>query len=794
MPTQFSRLLRPPGPGQADPLVEKLKRRDPDAEREIARRYNRKIPRKKADRGRTIPESPKGGSYDTYDPRLLAILWALAGNADALHAFGRRLGLAVSPSPTYAALSDDLLARLWELARDGSALEQLWLRQGLLPAAVCPETPEYVLGFLCWQQQAGAWDELFRRYALLDIQRSADDDEGYPAAAARLLERFRLGRVPRPCQTAREFAAVAAAKLLALVPLWDYVAYESVEHMLVKASHNELRDMRRAGRRRSTVSADELPEVADLRRTLPGAAELQDALAHLPVEERVVRKAQNGLDLTDDEQDWAARRNLQAGGIAVPSDEELAVERNIIVQWLADNRSPTGTHLSKVFPWYKPTQFGKSSRVARLRLLIDEADRYLDQLAADAPPEARALRRQVRRAMDDLLQRTASGNRPSAKDRPRPGPVVCFEKLDEAARRLLHLLGSRPLDRRQADAFARLLATFSLFGDQFPVLVKLAACRRLIRVVPGTGDLAAWLDGGQQWLSSLHEKDRERCRDFAESLAALESAAVRQGGALQMLLAWLQSTQQPGPAEARLGHADRAWWLSRGREDLTEAADTLAEFARASKWPAAAEAADLMLQRLGPAPATCWSAECELRACLERLRAGRRDLPARLEACRRLLADLRDHGGVTPRRLADWSLRLEGLEAEGEDGALYREVSVAADAPAAPPALGLLALWLQPAGESPFSERALKDLTLLWALTHDPWYTWPAEVPAEVAGLIAAAREGDWPRLADAATRMMRRGPDLSGVSRSDGDDFCAALQRLARRRGQRHRARRTST
>src|SRR5262249_56820017 len=126
--------------------------------------------------------------------------------------------------------------------------------------------------------------------------------------------------------------------------------------------------------------------------------------------------------------------------------------------------------------------------------------------------------------------------------------------------------------------------------------------------------------------------------------------------------------------------------------------------------------ADVMLQRLGRAPATCWSAECELRSCLERLRAGRRDLPARLEACRRLLVDLRDHGGVTPRRLADWSLRLEGLEAEGEDGALYREVSVAADAPAAPPALGLLALWLQPAGGAPLPRPAVENPALPSAL------------------------------------------------------------------------------
>jgi hypothetical protein len=786
MPTQFARLLRPPGPGQADPLVDKLKRREPDAEREIARRYNRKI----ADRSRAIPEPAKGAAYDSYDPRLLALLWTLADNADALRALGQRSHLTIPVPAEYLALSDDLLARLWELGRDGSGLEELWRRRGLLPvAAPGPETPENVLGYLCWREQAGAWDELLRRYALLDIQLCADDDADYPRAEAQLLERFRLGRVPRPCQSAREFAAVAAAKLLHLVPLWDYVAYPSIEHMLVKASHNELRDMARAGRRRASLSADELPEPADLRRVLPGPAELQDALAHLPLEERVVRKAQNGLDLTGDELDWAARRNLAARDIVESSAEQLAAERAAVARWLADNRSPTGDLLNKVFPWYKPTQFGKASRVARLRLLIDETERYLGPLIADAPDEARALQRQVRVAMDELLQRTASGNRPARKGRVRPGPVACFEGLDEASRRLLHLLGDRPLDRRRADVLARLIDTTALFGEQFPVLVKLAACRRLTRVVPGTDDVADWLDAGQQWLSSLHEEDRERCRGFSEALSQQPLLALRASGGSHLLLAWLQSTQQPGPAETRLSHVDRAWWLSRDRKDLAEPAEALAEFSRAAKWPAAAEVAARMLRQLGPAPDACWSAECELRACLGQLRARRRDVSARLEAGRRLVGQLRD--AAVP--VADWPGRLEAMDVGGEDEALYREVSVAADTPAAPPALGLLALWLQSAGESRFSERALKDLTLLWSLTHDPWYTWPAGVPAQVAGLIAAAREADWPRLADAAARLFRRAPDLSGVGRTAGEELRAALQRLARRRGQRNRMRRTT-
>src|SRR5207253_2106785 len=115
------------------------------------------------------------------------------------------------------------------------------------------------------------------------------------------------------------------------------------------------------------------------------------------------------------------------------------------------------------------------------------------------------------------------------------------------------------------------------------------------------------------------------------------------------------------PAEARLACADRAWWLSRAREDLAEPADRLAEHARASRWPAAAETAALLLRRLGPLPEVTWSAECELRACLGRLRARGRDPSARLEACRRLLASLSDGAA----RLAEWSARVESL-AEGD--------------------------------------------------------------------------------------------------------------------------------
>ena len=128
---------------------------------------------------------------------------------------------------------------------------------------------------------------------------------------------------------------------------------------------------------------------------------------------------------------------------------------------------------------------------------------------------------------------------------------------------LLHLLGDRPLDPRRADAFARLRNTFALFAELFPVLVKLAACRRLAAAVPAAGDLAAWLDAGQQWLSSLHEEDREQCQAFAAALAAVPPRQAPTGA---RSCCWPGSSPRGNPARPRRGWscADRAWWLSQG--------------------------------------------------------------------------------------------------------------------------------------------------------------------------------------------------------------------------------------
>jgi hypothetical protein len=426
-------------------------------------------------------------------------------------------------------------------------------------------------------------------------------------------------------------------------------------------------------------------------------------------------------------------------------------------------------------------------------------------LLAGADAEPRQLARQVTAAMQELVRRTSSGNRPGRRP-PVRGPVAWFAELEEAGRRLLHLLGGRPLTRPQAEAFAACRDSLTRFAEHFPVLIKLAACRRLVRCLGGissaapadpVGRFAAWLDEGQQWLSSFHEEDKARAGEFAEALAPLE-ASLRGSGqaALRLLLLWLRATQEPGPPEPRLVNLDGAWWLSRaGPGPSDPAADVLVEHAGAGKWLTAGEAAGLLLGRM-PAPIEAWSIACELRACLHGLRGAVRRLPARRDACRRLLSYLGEHGpdGIAP-LLDGWAERIGALDEGGaaDDPALYEEVwrqaaSLDGRAPGGLAALRLLALWLQPGGQSRFSEGALKDLDQLWDLTHDPWYTWPADVPPLVQGMIAAAAVGDWSRLAEAAGRALRRFPDVSATSRSAAEDFRRALRRLARRRGERGR------
>jgi hypothetical protein len=107
--------------------------------------------------------------------------------------------------------------------------------------------------------------------------------------------------------------------------------------------------------------------------------------------------------------------------------------------------------------------------------------------------------------------------------------------------------------------------------EAFPILRKLAACRRLVYwllyagfpppEVPVLGRLCDWLDGGQ-WLATFGREDRERSAFFHRWLTALRDRFQDDSlAAVDLLLLWLQATQEPGEPGRPLLDADRAWWL-----------------------------------------------------------------------------------------------------------------------------------------------------------------------------------------------------------------------------------------
>lgn len=790
MHTQYSRLLDGPALPAPSPLLRRLHDRDPAAEREIARRFNRKH----KDRRLHIAAPPDGAAYDAYPPRLLALLWALAHNTDALAALARSLGTTLPADLDLSLFPDALLEALWGLGRDGDALAELWRRQRLLPVVVVhATTPEPVLGFLAWyHHRADAFDELLRRYGLYDLLRTSESAAEHHKAAARFLERFRFRRVPPPYQSAHEFAGVVSAKLVVLVRQWDYVAYPSLEHLLVKAVHNQVRDDRRRRRLMSlSTGPDRPPDPPELTRVAPSsAAELQDFLARrLPLEERVIRKAQNGIELTDEELTWALERNLAARGVAKPTKRQRLAARVEVIEWLAEHPAPSGKDLAGFFPWYRPTAFGKAARSARLLLLCEAVRNNLRLLLRGAEPELREAASQLERCLDELLRRAGGAGRPERAAA--AGPVACFTALEEARDRLFDGLAAPSLTEPQADALERCREDLESFLDHFPILRKLAACRRLVAELTAVEDepaaaalrpLAAWLDGGQQWLSSFHQEDKAQAAAVAESLRPyLDGRPPAAGAALRLLRLWLAATGEPGAVEPRLGALDLAWRQTSdaaGREALAE----LIEQAHRGRWDDVSHAAERLLAiRAGP------SADGEpSRLALLQLRSFR-PRPRQQEACGRLVAYLHDSG--EPFR---W-LAAHGEELLGADDGpsrLAAEVSafLAAhpgdDAPAARATLQLLGLWLRPPGASRLAEPALEALDLLWRHTHDPWYDWPAETAGRVRELIAFAAAGEAPALAAAARRLLRQFPDESRVGRGAAEEFRAALQRLARVRG----------
>ncbi len=812
MTTQYLRLLRSVR-GQPDLLLEQLRQQKRRAEQQLARCFNRCH----TNRVRHILVPDEQCSYDDCDPVLLALLWTLADNLTALDALARRFNLLLPAKPSYATMCPKMLAHLWELARDGNALVELWTREKKLPvAAITADTPEDILGLASWfyhgtPKGTAAWEELLRRYGLFDILRYHDSDtDRYAQAEALFLQRFRRVRWPQPFQSAREFASAFSEKLFHLVPRWDYVVYPSIEHLLVRAVDNVTRDYRRRVKHQpiESVTGEAARGISDKGHASPvGAVEVRDSLArHMDVGERLIRKAQEGLDLNDEELDYAASRNLEHDGLRDPSQEELDEEAERIAAWLAAHPKASGQDLRQCLPWFRPTCFGKEARVSRLRLFQGQASRGLADLLPETGENLQQLAERVDQAAEKLLTRTACSNRPSRKQVDPQSPVASFQEYDNGWRCLLHQLGNhRSLSHREADDLASARDAFSLFGDEFPILVKLAACRRLVRqlrdVLPNAAALVAlahFLDGGTKWLSSFPQRDLRRLAQLTPGLNAL--FAKLQGdsrAALHLLLLWLRSTDNPGLPDTRLPALTWAWQYLRevpsGRGKLNELANLMVEQAADGKWRSAGETADALLGQMGTPPVVVWSLESDLRSHLKQLRIRWSDLPTRLKACRQLLAyGKKNASGEIRELLEGWEKRLAALpESETHDASLSLEVRRCADTLVGQTgggllsALRLLALWTEPTPQSRFSEAALSDLAALWEYTYSKRDQWAREFATRIEGLVESAIQGDWQRLGTGASALLQRCPAPGFVGRGNAEDFRNTLTRLARRRGE---------
>ena len=598
-------------PSQHDYLVteelhEELRRREPSAERKLAQRFNRG---RRAESRLGVP--PPGSDYGRYDNRLLALLWALAENATALRVLARTYGWTGPDSPAYADMPDELLAFLWTWGRDALALETLWRRRGRLPIdRIDAETPDAILGFLWWRERRPeARDELFRRYHLGGASDAAQD---------------------------------RALTLLLVVDRWDYERYPALDHLMnVSAAHRRIdADRHRANSPRTDQRETENAAVFSSRPET--AVEDRDYLeTNVPLELRCLHKvrensAEQPLDLTADELDYLARKNLEYAGSAEPNGPPLARERMRIVEWMAHHPEPDETQIRACLPWFRQSGLSRKTRLWRLHWRADENNRLLTPLVAGSAETMVSLACLIQANMDELVRRIEAAGR-DTEDDPR-GPVLVFAELLEAVQRLRSILEARRLGNGQMSRLGAWQTNVEAFLDAFPILAKLAACRRLgywllhagfpIREAPLLHRLSDWLDGGQ-WLATFGRDDREQSDLFRRQLTALRGDFEDDWrAALDLLDLWLESTSEPGEPKRRLVDADRAWWLSRDSrhawpDGLPRLANDLASAATQGDWPRAAESAGVMIQRLSDGPGTTGSPHRELQDCLLRLRKGR---------------------------------------------------------------------------------------------------------------------------------------------------------------------------
>lgn len=604
-------------PSQHDYLVdeelrEELRRREPSAERKLAQRFNR---------GRR-PESrlvvpPAGSDYGRYDSRLLTLLWALVENAPALGVLARQYGWSGPEPPVYAVMPDELLASLWSWGRDALALETLWTRRGCLPLErIDAETQDAILGFLWWRERRpDARDELFRRYHLGGASDAAQD---------------------------------RALTLLLVVDRWDYERYPSLDHLMnVSAAHRRI-DADRHRAHSPRTDQRETENAAVFRSRPESSVEERDYLeTNVPLELRCLHKIRENseaqpLDLTADELDYLARKNLGYAGGKELNGPPLARERIRIVEWMAHHPEPDETQIRVCLPWFRQSGLSRKTRLWRLRWRSDENNRLLTPLVAGSEETMIPLACLIQANMDELVHRIEVAGR-DAEDETR-GPVLVYAELVEAVQGLRSALEARRLGNGQMTRLGAWQTNVQAFLDAFPILAKMAACRRLVywllhagfpaREAPVLHRLSDWLDAGQ-WLATFGRDDRVQCDRFRRGLAALRAgtppsslphAGGDEGGraALDLLLLWLESASEPGEPKRRLLDADCAWWLSRDPahswpDGLARLANDLASAARVGDWTRAAASAGAMFHRLSDGPHTNGWPRRELQDCLLRL-------------------------------------------------------------------------------------------------------------------------------------------------------------------------------
>jgi DNA-directed RNA polymerase specialized sigma24 family protein len=336
-------------------LHQLLQRRDRFAEMELLRLYNRN-----RSAGRLEEPAPQDG-YLAYPRVLLAVLWALVANADALRALGRQLRLNVPEPFCCDTMPDRLLGQLWRLGRDGTALRTLWHRRGLLPVEnVDARTPEAVLGFLAWHEQRGdARDELLRRYCLLG------------ATPGEFLQRFKRRRAPWPYESVDDFFQDVLVKFLEQVETWDYLGYPALEHRLFRSVRNLIIDRIRREARQPRATDPPVLEDAPAEESPDAAPVLAEEVP--PLAFRVVLKAKFSVELTAEELDWSAGQNLEQRGLAAPTAEQRLRERQRIGAWLQQHPGPAGQQLAECFLWHAPCKFDRALRDWKLRQAANRA-------------------------------------------------------------------------------------------------------------------------------------------------------------------------------------------------------------------------------------------------------------------------------------------------------------------------------------------------------------------------------------------------------------------------------------